>query len=295
MNLQRLQIFVTLSEELSFTKTASVLGLAQSGVTTHTRLLEEELGVKLFERIGKRVTLTFEGERLLPYAKQMLALSREMRQAGRQGKRLTVGVSESIANYLFGDMLKEYLALYPDDEIFLKILDGQDYVQMLADGEIDLAAVLDMPVKDKSLRVMQKRKEKIILAASSTHELSGKSRILAEDFKTYATLLPAPDCPYRRQFEQKLLSEGVRPKTALETDSVSVIKESALTGIGIGLLPEFAVRKELIYHMLENINYKTDFPIYAQLLMHQDKWVSAQLEHFLEIAGRHLSCFPPRL
>ena len=227
MNLQRLQIFVTLSEELSFTKTASVLGLAQSGVTTHTRLLEEELGVKLFERIGKRVTLTFEGERLLPYAKQMLALSRKMRQAGRQGKRLTVGVSESIANYLFGDMLKEYLALYPDDEIFLKILDGQDYVQMLADGEIDLAAVLDMPVKDKSLRVMQKRKEKIILAASSTHELSGKSRILAEDFKTYATLLPAPDCPYRRQFEQKLLSEGVRPKTALETDSVSVIKESA--------------------------------------------------------------------
>ena len=89
-------------------------------------------------------------------------------------------------------------------------------------------------------------------------------------------------------FEQKLLSEGVRAQTALETDAVSVIKESSLTGVGIGLLPEFAVKKELIYHMLEKINYKTDYPIFSQLLIHKDKWISPDLEHFLEIAARHL-------
>ena len=78
MNLKHLHTFLTLQEEKSFTKTASVLGCAQSGVTTQIKLLEEELGTQLFERMGKSVSLTAEGERLVPYAKKMLALSAEI-------------------------------------------------------------------------------------------------------------------------------------------------------------------------------------------------------------------------
>lgn len=289
MNLKHLQTFLTLSEEKSFTKTAALLGCAQSGVTTQIQTLEDTLGVQLFERMGRTITLTAEGQQLLPYARKMLTLSSEIQTLYRSFGRLTIGVTESIATYLFGNILKEYTATHNDTEIFLKILNEQDYCQMLKEGEIDLAIVLDQPVKNKSIQVLQKRKEHILLFASSTHELSGKHHICADDFKTYATLLPPPSCPYRRMFEQKLFAEGIRPKIGLETDSASVIKESTLCGIGIGLLPEFAVKKELIYHMFEKINYKTDYPIYTQVLIHQDKWISPDLETFIEIAGRHLS------
>ena len=78
-------------------------------------------------------------------------------------------------------------------------------------------------------------------------------------------------------------------KTALTADSTPVIKEMAICGAGLGLLPEFAIRKELIYHMLEKINYNTDFPVYTQLLMHPDKSVSKELRQFLEVAGRHIA------
>lgn len=294
MNLKHFTTFLALCQEKSFTKTAAALGMAQSGVTTHIKLLEQELGVRLFERIGKSVALTAEGEWLIPHARKMLALSEEISRLYQHSGRLTIGVTESIANYLFGDILKEYTALYPDTEIFLKILGSQDYCQMLTCGEIDLAIALGPPVKSKSIQVLHKRKENIILIASSTHELSGKGHITPRELSAYPLLLPPPDCPYRILFEQQMHAEGIRPKIALETDSVSVIKESSLCGIGLGLLPEFTVRKELIYHMAEKLHYAWPkkaaggaLSMYTQILIHPDKWLSPDLERFLEVAGKH--------
>lgn len=289
MNLKRLNTFFVLSECKSFTKTAEKLGCAQSGVTAQIGKLEEDLGVRLFNRIGKAVSLTAEGEQLIPYARRMLSLSAQMENLCRFPGRLTVGVTESIASYLFEDILKEYTALYPDVEIFLKILDREDYCRMLADGEIDSAIVLDLPVRQRHIKVLGRRRENITLFASPTHELSGKTHISPEAFLTHAVLLPPPDCPYRRLFEHKLFSEGIRPKIALETASLHVIKKSSLCGIGLGLLPEFAVKKELIYHIFEKINYKLDFPVCTQVLVHQDKWISPKLEAFLSVAQRHLN------
>ena len=120
MNLKHLTTFLTLCKEKSFTRTAAILDLAQSGVTTHIKLLEKELGVRLFDRIGKTVSLTPEGQTLIPHARKMLALSEEISRLYQQSGRLTIGVTESVANYLFGDILKEYSVLYPDTEIFLK-------------------------------------------------------------------------------------------------------------------------------------------------------------------------------
>ena len=142
MNFKHLQTFYTLSKEKNFTKTAALLGCAQSNVTTQIRLLESELGVLLFERIGRHISLTPEGERLLPYAKKMLSLSEEISSLYHHPGRLTIGVTESIAVYLSGDILKEFLALYPDTEIFLKMLDGKDSCKMLHEGEIDRKSVV---------------------------------------------------------------------------------------------------------------------------------------------------------
>lgn len=288
MNLRYLETFLMLCEERSFTNTATRLGCAQSNVTAQIKQLENELSVRLFERMGKTVTITADGARLIPYAKKMLSLSDEMHTLSQTASRLTIGITESIATYLFGDILKEYTAHHPDTEIFLRLLTDEDYCEMLQNGEIDAVIVLDTAIRHKQIKVMQKRKENILLFTSSTHDLSGKTHITAEDFTKYATLLPPLFCSYRKLFEQKLHAEGIRPKIALETASAAVIKESSLCGIGIGLLPEFAVKKELIYHLFEKINYKTDFPVYTQILIHQDKWNSKYLEQFLEIAMRHL-------
>ena len=288
MTLKHLNTFLTLTQEQSFTKAAARLHCAQSGVTTHIRQLESELGVRLFERIGKHISLTPEGESLIPYAKKMLSLSDEMKTLYQKPGRLTIGVTESVASYLLGNIVKEYTTLCPDTEIFFQMTDHRDYCQMLCDGELDLAIVLDTPITRAPIRVLHKHRESILLAASSTHELSGGRHIQPEEMGTFPLLLPSPDCPYRILFEQTLTAWGIRPKIALSTDSIPIIKEMALCGTGLGLLPEFAVKKELIYHMLEKISLRTDFAVYTQLLLHPDKWISPQLKQFLEVAGRDL-------
>lgn len=289
MTLKQLHIFLTLATENSFTKTAARLGCAQSGVTTHIKLLETELGVPLFNRIGKHISLTPEGEALLPYARKMLSLSSEIENLYQKPGRLTIGVSEPVANYLLGNMLKEYTVLCPDTEIYFRMADHTDYCQMLTDGELDLAIVLDAPVKRRPIRILQSRRETILLAAASTHPLCSRHRVWPEELNASALLLPAKDCPYRILFEQKLAADGIRPKTALTADSIPIIKELALCGAGLGLLPEFSVKKELIYHMLERVTYRMDFPIYTQLLIHPDKAVSPELGCLLDVACRHLA------
>ena len=106
MTLKHLNTFLTLTQEQSFTKAAARLHCAQSGVTTHIRQLESELGVRLFERIGKHISLTPEGESLIPYAKKMLSLSDEMKTLYQKPGRLTIGVTESVASYLLGNIVK---------------------------------------------------------------------------------------------------------------------------------------------------------------------------------------------
>ena len=79
MDLKQLNTFLMISKLQSFTKAADTLNYAQSSVTTQIKLLEEELGVKLFERIGKNISLTHDGKKLIPYAQQMLKLSTDIK------------------------------------------------------------------------------------------------------------------------------------------------------------------------------------------------------------------------
>ena len=79
MDLRQLNAFLTITKLQNFTAAANSLGYAQSTVTTQIKLLEEELGVKLFERMGKSISLTYEGKKLLPYAKQMIKLDSDIK------------------------------------------------------------------------------------------------------------------------------------------------------------------------------------------------------------------------
>lgn len=124
MDFKQLNAFLMISRLQSFTKAADNLGYAQSSITTQIKLLESELGVKLFERIGKNITLTHEGKKLLPYAKQILKLSSDVKNAVLNtdvpSGTLTIGAAESLCVLRLPEILKEYKKLYPKVEISLK-------------------------------------------------------------------------------------------------------------------------------------------------------------------------------
>lgn len=284
MNLKHLSTFLVLSKIKNFTKTAEYLHYAQSNVTTQIKQLEEELNVKLFERIGKNVILTAEGEKLIPYAGKMLALSSEIKDiytTPLNQKRIVIGASESLSIYKLPNILKEYRKKYPDVEIFLKLLDTSNVIPLLTDNTIDIAFILEAPINEDSTITAFIKDEPICVLATKEHRIAEKADVTIYDFKDIPIILTNKDCCFRKCFENSLINASIAPKIILETSSIQVIKENALSGLGLCLLPEFTVKKELDSNSIKRISYATNYNISAQLIYHKDKWASPQLLDFI--------------
>ena len=154
MELRHLYTFLVLSELNSFTQTAQQLNYAQSSVTAQIQKLEEELGVHLFERLGKSVFLTPEGQQLIPYAQKLTALAQEISQiyapAGTSGC-LRIGAAESLGIYRLPAIIRAFKAAHPQTDLHLDIVDTTAIKTLLTKNAIDIAFTLDIPLVDSSL------------------------------------------------------------------------------------------------------------------------------------------------
>ncbi|MDB0440521.1 LysR substrate-binding domain-containing protein [Clostridioides difficile] len=286
MELKHLKTFLTLSKIKNFTKTAEYLNYAQSNITTQIQQLETELDVRLFERIGKSVTLTREGEKLIPYAKKMILLSSDIKNMyenqGDSG-RIVIGASESICIFKLPKIIKIYKEKYPNVDLFLRILDSSDFIPLLADNTIDIAFILDSPITDKSVVSVLENNEPICVLSVPESKLALKENVSIKDFQDIPFILTGEGCCYRSLFEKELSESSVVPKIILETGSIQVIKQTVLSGLGLCLLPELAVEKELKRHELIKIPYSINYNIVSQLIYHKDKWLSKNLCDFISI------------
>lgn len=285
MDLKQLQTFLLLSRLNNFTKTAEQLHYAQSNVTAQIKQLETELGVKLFERLGRSISLTEKGKALVPYASQMLLLSSEAKERLAQidNGKITIAASESLCIYRLPSILKAFRVRHPEIELYLQMIDTSDFVPFLAENTVDAAYTLDIPVIHPSIQTITQKDEVIGAFALPSHPFASYSTLTACDFEGEALILTGKDCCYRKQFEHGLAASGVKPNIVLETSSIQVIKETALSGLGICILPVMAVEAELKTKQLIRLPYETDCHIVSQLIYHKDKWISPALRFFFEL------------
>lgn len=283
MELKHLRTFLALSEIKNFTKTAESLHYAQSYVTTQIQQLEEELGVKLFERLGKSITLTSHGTDLVPYARQMTALIQEMKLgfSDHENSRLVIGAAESICTDKLPQILQAFQQQHPGVEFYLQVIDTDDFLPLLEQNLLDLAFVLDMPVRSPALTTAMQFAEPVCAFAAPDHPLARKQQVSVEDFAGLPVILTGKGCRYRSCFEQTLKQEAVTPKIVLETGSIQIMKQTAACGLGVCILPLAAVREELLTGKLVRLNHDTDYGISSQLIHHKDKWLSPALKHFI--------------
>ncbi|HGM3506662.1 TPA: LysR family transcriptional regulator [Clostridioides difficile] len=285
MNLKHLETFLLLSEIKNFTKTAEYLHYAQSHVTTQIKQLEEELDVRLFERIGKNITLTSAGHDLIPYAKKILSLSKELKEnfLNNEKGRIVIGASESICIYRLPDIIESYQTKYPAVEIYLYVLDTPDVISLLSDNTIDIAYVLDTPINHPSLKTVVRISETICAFSTPQQPLAKKENVSIYDFENQKLILTGKNCCYRKMFEKDLLEYSINPKIVLETSSLQVIKQAVLSNLGICILPQLVVQNELNKKELAKIDYQTHYIIESQLIYHKDKWLSQNLTNFVEL------------
>ena len=149
MTITQLETFLKITETGNFTAAANQLGYAQSTVTTQIRQLEEELGCLLFERLGKTVVQTPEGERLAAYAEKMMQLQREIRlevpMAQEPAGMIRLGVSESLCYNRLPQILLKYRRRFPAVDIQLSFIMHDTFAAQLKKGILDIAYSLEFP------------------------------------------------------------------------------------------------------------------------------------------------------
>ena len=147
MTITQLSTFLKIAEQNSFSAAADSLGYAQSTVTTQIKQLEEELGCQLFDRLGKTIVLTPQGEKLIAYAEKMLQLEREIHLEISDEEEptgvLKIGVSESLCYSRVPEALMKYRKEVPGIDIRLVFITHDTFPDMLQKGELDLVYTLN--------------------------------------------------------------------------------------------------------------------------------------------------------
>ncbi len=288
MDFKQLQSFYVLSNELNFTRAASKLGYTQSCITLHIKKLEDELGIPLFDRIGKKVTITEAGNRLLPTVCQLLKISQDLQDFSNEttGKTGTIriGICDSLCIEKMPAIIKAFSKEYPDVDIYLRILKCSEFLNELRDNKIDLAYTIGYLNKIPEIEYTAEVLEPILVLASPNHRLVSKEKLTPKDFDGIPLIMAEPAAYYRRNFINDLERNGINPKIILETESLQAIKNLTCSGLGVCILPKTAADAEINAGKLVPLDYKCDYDIKSQIIWHRDKWLSFIIKEFIRIA-----------
>ncbi|MDR6717010.1 LysR family transcriptional regulator [Paenibacillus sp. 2003] len=293
MEIRQLRTFWTLASTCSFSQTAELLSYVPSTITMQIKSLEEELGVKLLDRLGKKVVLTDAGQQFLPYATKILNDVEEAKcissQHGELAGTVVIGADEVLCAYLLPALFKRFRADYPGVRLLFRPLSGQELKSSLREGHADVVFVLDEPMNSKDLHSEFLKDETFQMVVSPDHMLASRSALVIDDFHKQHFLLTEKNCSYRTYFDQSITKKGADALTELEFHSVEAIKQCVAAGLGIALLPEMALKKELSDGEVVALPWDlSDVSFSAQMLWHREKWISPSMAAFMEVAKSEL-------
>lgn len=254
MELSDLNIFRTVVETGGITRAAEKLNRVQSNVTTRISQLEEDLGVKLFLREGKKMRLSPAGSILLERANRLLALARETEEAVHEETPsgvLRIGTGESTAAVRLPGPLSEFHRRYPQVTLELRNGNPPQLLAGLIAGELDAALIIG-PVEDERLEKVHLFEEELVVVAPKR---GGRG---LSDLKESAVLAFEHGCPYRMRLENWMSRENGAPPRIAEMGSYHALLGCVVAGMGIALipksvLPSFPGRKHLnIFPMVKD-------------------------------------------
>lgn len=292
MDHKQINTFLKVAETLNFTKAAQQLNFAQSSVTAHIRSVEEELGQPLFERLGKKIRLTSAGHAFLSYAERLVQLTREAKQvisaSNEPEGTIVIGAQESQCTYRLPPVLKEFKRRYPKVKVVFKPAHSDDMARkQLKDGGMDVAFFMDVPKAEQSLIMETLATDSIKLVTSPAHPLANALTVTLSDLEEDTFLLTEAGCSYRNLFEKSCRSANIFPSHQFEFGSIEAIKQCVIADLGIALLPEMVVEKDLHSGELIELDWKSDMPqIFTRIAWHKDKWMSPPLHAFIELTRR---------
>jgi len=227
MDIKQLEIFTKIVELKSFSRAAEAIYLTQPTVSGHIQSLEEELGQRLLDRLGREVVPTKAGKVLYEYAKKMVALRDEAGQAldqlmGRMKGEIVIGGSTIPGEYLLPAIIGRFREKYPEITVVLKIGDTVDIVNRVLTGECEVG-IVGSRVDDSRLEYREFVKDELVLIASPKYPLPKKGDVTAKELGSIPFVMRERGSGSRMTIEKRLSDMGV------DTSKINIVAEMGST------------------------------------------------------------------
>jgi LysR family transcriptional regulator, low CO2-responsive transcriptional regulator len=249
MDLVRLRVFQAVADQGSFSAAARALFLSQPAITQHIHSLEAELGVPLFDRLGRRTTLTPAGVSLAQHVPQIMGMLRAAetaaREAGGEASRtLRLGVSETLATYALPPLLGDLQRRLPDTALLLTVADSAELHLALLNNAVELAFWLQ-EAPHPNLEQTELVSEPLVWVLAPDDPLAEAASLPPRAFIDRLLILRARNSAARRVIQALLEREDAFPPRVLEMDNLEAIKRSVEVGFGVSIVPRSAVLREM--------------------------------------------------
>jgi DNA-binding transcriptional LysR family regulator len=290
MELRELKSFLKIMELESFSRAAKELGYSQSALSVQIHSLENELGVRLFDRMGKQVALTPPGRqlarRVLPILQEVEELENVMHNRP-PAEALRIGMIESLCKAHMPQVMDYVCRNLPQLHITITIDSPSVLLDALNHNKVDLVYVLDKPLYDgKWEKVFQKR-ENIVFVCSVDSPLAREKDLELDQVIRQPFFLTEKADNYRLSLDQQLAARQLALNPILEVSDTGFILDMVQRGLGLSFLPQYVVENSPYRDRLQILQVK-DFHMhmYRQLFYHKDKWLTQAMKVFLRLALR---------
>jgi LysR family transcriptional regulator, low CO2-responsive transcriptional regulator len=248
VTLRQMRVFAAVARNLSFTRAARELHLTQPAVSQQVKLLEEEVGLPLFEQIGRRVHLAPAGAELLRYTDQAMELLRQASESLAAMRGLKRGVLKlgavSTAKYFAPSLLSAFTPAYPEVTIKFEVGNREEIIQQLAANEIDLV-IMGRPPRELDTVAEAFAKHPLVIIASPSHPLARKRRIRLDQLASEGFLIREEGSGTRASMERVFGEREVPFRVSMEVSSNETIKQATMANMGISFISSHTVGLEL--------------------------------------------------
>ena len=287
MEIRNLNAFLKVAASKNFTQAARDLGYAQSNISAQIAQLEQELGVPLFNRIGRQVSLTQFGEELLPYAQELCSTAIEIENLHKSeaflGGTVRFGMTDSISELFPEDSFLSYHHRFPRVHLEIMLDTTARLLERLRNGELDAICVITDPLPAAEWKIRKEIQVPIVAVANPALPISKKKAVSLGELAGQKLVLMERDAPYSIRFEQELRQLHLEYNPVFRLQSAQTALRVVVKGGFVTVLPLYSVKEAAELGQVTVLNISQWNCLQSvQSVLHQSKVLTPQISGFLE-------------
>ena len=292
MNTKNLVTFKTILEMGSFQKAADKLSYTQSTVTFQIKQLEEELSLKLFEKIGRRMELTQAGKDILPYVDTILQGAEQINNYGKSLSEITgslkLAIPDSILIYTIQPFLQAFLHEAPNIQLMINSIPSEEISQAVMDGTADIGINCEKESYPDTIIHKNLGTYRALLVAAPFANKSSLDFITPHQRKPFSLICNEPNGYYQLEMDKYLAKKDIILNPYMKVQSIEAVKRCVMNNLGLAVVPSYSVLEELKSGSLVPVNTELDEKRYNSIYVyHKNKWISPQMELALNLLNRY--------